>query len=166
MSSQSDGDLAGDRGRAEDTVEAVDAPSNLTIADRVAIEELAARYNQAFDLGDPRSWVGCFTKNGLFATEAGGEWSSGRGITSAKWQGEEQLLAFAMAATQGSTVRHWSSNRVLTKDGDRVRSVSYMSIFVLEGPHEGDLMTGVMHDELVRGDEGWRYVSRHIVFDR
>ena len=36
------------------------------VEDHLAIRELAARYNRAFDYGDPEAWVECFTEDGTF----------------------------------------------------------------------------------------------------
>jgi hypothetical protein len=140
--------------------------ATLSVEDRLAIEDLAARYNLAIDMGDVDRWVSCFTDDGMFATEPGGEWSASRGVMNAGWHGREQLTAFAAANAGRSKVRHWSGNRVLAADGTMVRSVSYMSIVALDGPHVDDVFTGVMHDELVHTDAGWRFRSRRIVFDR
>lgn len=138
----------------------------LTVEDHLEIEQLAARYNLAIDLGDAQGWAECYTEDGEFRTEPGGPWSESRGMTRLAVQGQAELLAFAEAVTAGGKVRHWSTNRVVTQTADGARAVSYMTVFVLTGPRADEFLTGVMEDELVHTNDGWRFRRRSIEFDR
>jgi hypothetical protein len=51
----------------------------IPITDRLEIEDLAARYNLAVDLGDPAGWVSCFLPDAEFAIGALSAYRSGRG---------------------------------------------------------------------------------------
>jgi hypothetical protein len=141
---------------------------HLSLGDRLTIEDLAARYNQAIDLGDPDSWANCFTPDGVFIVEPGGEQTRTLGLTTTRTtRGTEALREFARATQSVSRFRHWSTNRVLL-DGDvtgSVPAISYMAIAYLSGPRAGQVLTGVMTDELCRTNAGWRFKSRHMRFD-
>jgi 3-phenylpropionate/cinnamic acid dioxygenase small subunit len=140
--------------------------SSVSLEDQLAIENLSARYNQAIDAGDIETWVDCFTPDGVFETQPGGSWSKERGFTELRVQGSSRLLEFGRTVASGPTVRHWSTNRVVIADGEIVRGVSYMTVFVLDGPRADELVTGMMHEELVHTADGWRFRSRRLVLDR
>jgi hypothetical protein len=138
----------------------------LSVEDHLQIEQLAARYNLAIDLGDAQGWVDCFTDDGEFVVEPGGEWSASRGTTSSATSGKDDLLTLAKAIIAGPSLRHWSANRVLTETEDGVDSVSYMTILFLDGPLADQLLSGIMRDRLVHTADGWRFQRRFITFDR
>lgn len=139
----------------------------ITTADRLEIDELAARYNLAIDLGDPAGWVACFSPDGELAIGEVGPWAAANfGLEQGRWRGPRELLAFATAVTSGRRFRHWSHNRVLTAASDGIESVSYMNVYYLDQPAGQQLATGIMRDRLIQGDGGWRFARRHITFDR
>ena len=134
--------------------------------DRLEIEDLAARYNQAIDLGDPVGWVACFLPEGEFEiTEVGPRTAARRQLAPGRWRGEAELTLFAGTVAGVLPCRHWAYNRVLTPAGDGIDSVSYMNVYYLDFPPGDQLITGIMRDHLVRVDIGWRFASRRITFD-
>jgi hypothetical protein len=137
------------------------------IEDQMDIENLAARYNQAIDLGNPQTWVDCFMPNGEFSIVEVGPWSSSvRNLEVGTWRGHSELLAFATRVAAGGLQRHWSTNRLLTLDGDEIDSISYMTILYLDTSDASGLLTGIMRDRLVKLNGHWRFQTRHITFDR
>ncbi|HUB39973.1 MAG TPA: nuclear transport factor 2 family protein [Streptosporangiaceae bacterium] len=139
----------------------------ITIADRLEIEDLAARYNLAIDLGDADSWVSCFCAGGELIIDKTGEWSSSvLGLAEGRWRGASELHGFAAGLATGPQFRHWSYNRVLTPADGGIESVSYMNVYYLQLPAGDQLLTGVMRDRLVHGETGWKFASRRIEFDR
>jgi len=139
----------------------------ITTEDRLQIEDLAARYNQAIDLGDPDSWVSCFSTEGELVVGRVGSFSAGvLGLAEGRWHGADELHAFATAVTTERQFRHWSYNRVLTATADGINSVSYMNVYYLDLSPGDQLLTGIMRDRLVKDDAGWRFASRRIEFDR
>lgn len=136
------------------------------IASRLEIEDLAARYNLAIDLGDPVAWVSCFLPDGeLEIVAVGPRTAAASTLVPGRWRGEAKLMEFATTIAGRTPFRHWSHNRVLTPDGASLESVSYMNVYYLDAPPERRLITGVMRDRLARTDEGWRFLSRRITFD-
>ena len=80
----------------------------LTVEDRMAILNLAARYNHAFDYGDVDTWVQTFKADGIFM---GSEGFSRQGV--------EELTAFAEKYAEGKMIgRHWISSQVIEGDGE------------------------------------------------
>jgi hypothetical protein len=136
------------------------------IASRLEIEDLAARYNLAIDLGDPGGWVSCFVPDGEFEIVAVGPRTAAvRGLAPGCWRGEAVLTKFATTVAGSAPCRHWSYNRLLTQADAGLESVSYMNVYYLDAPPEARLITGVMRDRLARTDAGWRFASRRITFD-
>lgn len=135
-------------------------------ASRLEIEDLAARYNLAIDLGDPAGWVSCFLPDGEFEIVAvGARTAAVRSLVPGCWRGQTELMEFATTVAGGMPCRHWSYNRRLTPDGDSLESVSYMNVYYLDAPPESRLITGVMRDRLVRAGADWRFACRRITFD-
>jgi hypothetical protein len=139
----------------------------ITADDRLQIEELAARYNLAIDLGDAKAWVSCFSADGEFAITKVGPFSGTvLGLAEGRWRGAGELRAFATAVTSGRSFRHWSYNRVLTIASGGIDSISYMNVHYLDRPPPEQLVTGIMRDRLVQDNAEWRFASRRIEFDR
>jgi hypothetical protein len=136
------------------------------IASRLEIEDLAARYNLAVDLGDPAGWVSCFLPDGEFEIVAvGARTAAVRSLAPGRWCGQAELMEFATTVAASAPCRHWSYNRLLTPVGDGLESVSYMNVYYLDAPPESRLITGLMRDRLARTGAGWRFASRRITFD-
>src|ERR1700761_9366139 len=134
--------------------------------DRLAIEDLAPRYNLAIDLGDPAGWVSCYTPDGEFEIVAvGARTAARRPLAPGCWRGEGELMAFATTVAGAEPCRHWSYNRLLSQAGAGLESVSYMNVYYLDFPPHAQLITGIMRDRLVRTEAGWRFASRRITFD-
>ena len=130
--------------------------ARIPVADQLEIEDLAARYNLAIDLGDPDGWVACYTEDGEFAITTVGSWTAATfGLAPGRWRGRSALLEFAVAISGTRNARHWSANRVLTPVGDGLDAVSYMNICYLGRPADDRLLTGIMRDHLRRSADGW-----------
>jgi hypothetical protein len=137
------------------------------IEDQMEIENLAARYNQAIDLGNPQAWVDCFIPDGEFSIVEVGHWSSSvRNLEVGTWRGHSELLTFAARVAASGLQRHWSTNRILTLDEEGMDSISYMTILYLDTSDASGLLTGIMRDRLVRLNGEWRFQARRITFDR
>jgi hypothetical protein len=138
----------------------------LTPADHIEIADLSARANQAIDLADPDGWAACYTPDGEYLLDPSGAAADDPRIEPMVVRGTEALRAAAAVGSELYAYRHWTSNRVLTVEGEVVHSVSYTNVLQLSGPTEGQILTGIMREELVRTDEGWRFASRRLRFDK
>lgn len=120
----------------------------LTIEDRVAIQDLVARYNHAIDLGAAEDWAATFTSDGTF--ESRGEVHAGA----------DALLAFARGFKERMAgARHWNNNLLIEGDGDEARATCYLQLW-----RGGELISkGTYVDTLRRLDGAWRFTSRRVV---
>ncbi|MCA9847355.1 MAG: nuclear transport factor 2 family protein [Dehalococcoidia bacterium] len=118
--------------------------------DRLAIQELIARYNHAIDGGDPDGWAATFAPDGTF--ESRGEVHAGT----------EQLATFARGFQQRLPgARHWNNNLVIDGDGDQATTTCYLQLW-----REGQLASeGRYVDTLRKIDGQWRFASRKVVRD-
>jgi hypothetical protein len=124
----------------------------LSAADRLAILELAARYNHAFDAGESEAWAACFTPDGVFAwgrDEAGGE-----------ARGRDALVAYNRNREGVTTRRHWTDNHVITGDSDRASHTCYLSL--IRAGSGAVVVTGRYTDELERRGGVWLFRRRHV----
>lgn len=117
-----------------------------SIADIIAIEQLAARYNYAIDGRDADAWAGTFVEDGVFAA-AGAV------------RGSEALRAFVRSRTGVS--RHYISNPAIEVHGDTATMRVYLEL--VRGREIA--LTGHYDDTLRRVDGEWRFVSRHVTVD-
>lgn len=133
------------------SLDAIDAALRL-IEDRIAIRELVARYNHAIDDAEAEAFAACFVPDGRFCVGTDGAVVAGR----------ERLAAMSRAA--GVKWVHLTMDPVVTIDGDTATQVCTALI----GRRQADrapgsstwTSTGRYHDDLVRTDEGWRFVQR------
>ena len=122
----------------------------LSLEDRLAILDLAARYSHAWDYGAVDAWVGTFTADGLITD---GERT---------FRGIEELRSFAKGHA-GSDLpdRHWTSNHVITGDGETATHSCYILIVkVTETPTL--IAAGIYRDQLQKVDGEWRFVRREV----
>jgi ketosteroid isomerase-like protein len=125
-----------------------------SVDDRLAILDLAARYNQAFDYGDVEAWVATFTSDGVFATATG---FTARGI--------EELRAFAEEA-KGTAIsyRHWNSSHTIEVEGDTATHTCYLMVLSLEEAPK-IWAVGRYDDELRKVNGDWRFRRRLLTWE-
>lgn len=126
----------------------------LTVEDRLDIQDLLARYNQAIDGGDGEAWAETFAPDGIFHSDRRGT-----------HQGRETLAAFARERhADGGPRRHWTNNVVIEGDGDEATMRVYLLMLSVDGAPE--LMgTARYEDQLRRIDGAWKFVRRDITTD-
>ena len=127
---------------------------SLTIADRVEIADLVARYMHALDRRDAEALAATFAEDGVL--DVAGRRIAGRGA----------LLDFVRAGTGtfSSGSRHWSSNLVIDGDGDAATASCYM--LVVDANDQGRVaVVGRYDDELRKVNGAWRFTNRRITFD-
>lgn len=124
----------------------------LTTADLVQIQQLAARYNHALDTADGDAWAATFTSDGTF-TDADGT-----------HRGPVELAAFARRFAErlrGAT--HWINEVVIEGRGDEA---TMRSCFHLSGVRDGEteaVISARYEDRLRRIDGEWRFASRTVL---
>ncbi len=127
----------------------------LSLADRLDIQELLARYNHAIDSGDAAAWAATFTADGTFT-------SGGR-----THAGSEALRAFATdfaGRLPGS--RHWNDNLIIEGAGDEATARCYLQLLKTGGGEPATLVTTARYEDTLRRVAGaWRFASRTVVRD-
>lgn len=122
---------------------------------RLAIQELVAQYNMAWDGQDPTGVSSCFTPDGVFVDAAGGE-----------HRGTDAIEQFVRASEeQFGRMRHITSSHLVSFNDDRSAVHRCYVIFVSHPNQERVLDTGEYEDRVERVDGGWRFRRRIVRFD-
>jgi uncharacterized protein (TIGR02246 family) len=123
------------------------------VLDHLAIRELTARYNRAFDDVDSEAWADTFTPDGVM--DYGGDPIAGR----------DALVALSRATGFGYV--HMTTDPIIEIDGDR--ATQSCSVIIAQRSQARDqvsvAMTGRYDDELVRTPDGWRFRRRTASLD-
>lgn len=131
----------------------------ITVADKIEMQELAARYNRAVDSRDAIGWADTFTDDGVFVSMRVGT-----------YKGRKELLAFAQEFWTGDATaawrggQHWATNFIIEGHGDSATMFSYHIMFM---PQHADKVDGVIMaanvDELRKVAGSWKIARREVV---
>ncbi|MEW6475003.1 MAG: nuclear transport factor 2 family protein [Actinomycetota bacterium] len=129
-------------------------PDLAELADRFAIRELTARYNDAIDDGRLDDYFACFTPDGVLEVVGLG-----------RAQGADQIRP--MVESISPIAVHLTLDAVVEVDGD---TATQRCRFLLgrRSPDGSDftvVTSGRYRDRLVRTPAGWRFAERHATFD-
>jgi ketosteroid isomerase-like protein len=124
------------------------------VADWIAIRELTARYNRAFDDVDGRAFAETFTEDGVFVLP-----------NARPRQGHDDLAALVERVGYGSV--HATTDAIIAIDGDRATQECTLVLARREadGSSVTFAQTGRYSDELVRTPAGWRFSRRTATLD-
>src|SRR5215218_10405454 len=86
------------------------------LEDRIAIRELTARYNHAFDDVDTQAFIETFTPDGVFELDTDGK------ITA----GHDRLAAMSRVVGHGPV--HMTTDPIIEIDGDRATQVCSLAL--------------------------------------
>ncbi|MCY4640308.1 MAG: nuclear transport factor 2 family protein [Chloroflexi bacterium] len=133
---------------------------SLSDGDRREIIELAARYSWELDVTrDAAAVAATFTEDGLFV-----------GDTGAVSRGRAQLVRHFERTwerwARRSPLRHWTTNHVITGDGDEATHTCYILLIALEDAGPRVDRTGIYRDALKRVDGRWLFAERHVSIDQ
>ena len=128
------------------------ASVRLSADDHVAIRNLAGRYSQALDLGDPAAWAEVFTDDGVMEMVAQGYEIKGETLRSLPRDGEP------------SSGRHIPTTFVIDGAGDEATMRSYVTVVGTDDPAR-IVFQGRYEDRLRRVDGRWRIERRRILTD-
>src|SRR5690349_7052569 len=133
-------------------------PESLTVADRLDIQDVIARYAWALDTGNVDAFVSCFSARGALIWDAFEEPD--------RWEGADALRAFItffrdLPSSAGR--QHHVSNIVITGSREVAHASSYVAVVLRQGdgPHAVNVM-GYYEDELIREAGAWRLRQRVI----
>ena len=130
----------------------------LPVEDRIAIQDLIARYAWALDTGDSDSLVACFTQDAVVIEEVFEDPD--------RWEGHEGIrgLAHHYAASPGFPGRqHHVSQSIVEGSGARCSVKSFAFVTECRGEPPYTLrFTGYYDDQLVKVDGEWLFKERII----
>jgi uncharacterized protein (TIGR02246 family) len=124
-------------------------------AARLAIQELVATYDMAWDGDDADGVVATFVPDGVFVDAAGNAHTGGA-----------ELRDFVVGSrAQFGVMRHITSTHLVEFTGaDTARHRCYV-VFVSHPDGQRVLDTGGYEDQVVLTDDGWRFTRRVVSFD-
>lgn len=124
----------------------------LSTADRLAIVDLAARYNHAFDSQNSDAWADTFTADGVFESPGG------------RATGREELRAYNANREGATDRRHWIDNVTIEGDGETAQLRCYLLLIdITQGG--APVATGRYDDDLARVDGAWKFTHRRVSVD-
>jgi len=122
----------------------------ISIEDRMAILELATRYNYAVDTGAGEAFANTFTAEGVFDGPAGHA------------AGRAALVVFCgELAVQFPGGMHFTDNHLFDVDGDVVRHKCFLS-FQVPGENGTEPWLLGYEDEVVKEDGEWKFQLRKV----
>jgi hypothetical protein len=144
--------------------EAMTNTQNLSVADRLEIYELVARYNRAIDAGPEARWASEWVNT--FAPDA--EFDCALGI----YRGHKELyechhfLYTDAANTDYLGGQHWLHNIILTPTASGADLWADFLLFMPGKPVPFVSLIGSYSDELVSFDGRWRFSRRRVTLVR
>jgi uncharacterized protein (TIGR02246 family) len=120
-------------------------------ADRLAIQELIARYNDAVMRMDAASWSSTWAEDGVWSLPGVGDGIIGR---------ERIVETWKMAMSQFEFVGFFASPGPLHVDGDTARGTLYQQeiLYLKEGGERR--VIGRYTDDFVKVDGQWKFAKR------
>ena len=131
----------------------------LSVEDRLAIQELYARYCWAIDTGDPDALVATYTSDGAFEPPTGQVIAGHEALRT--WAIARAAFRKTEATTNG---QHWSTNLVAEGDGVRAKARCYFMRIAQKGDPMSVIfdVSGWQSDELRKIDGAWKFQSRKV----
>ena len=126
--------------------------STADIGDRLAISDVLIRYATALDGRDWELLASCFTDDATLDYDTSGTY------------GRDAFVEHCRAGlARMKATQHCVTNHVISTDGDRAHSTSYV---IAQHVRENDFtftLGGTYSDDLVRAGTEWRIASRRFV---
>jgi len=126
--------------------------SAVDVGDRLAISDVLIRYATALDGRDWELLASCFTDDATLDYDTSGTY------------GRDAFVEHCRAGlARMKATQHCVTNHVISTDGDRAHSTSYV---IAQHVRENDVtftLGGTYSDDLVRAGTGWRIASRRFV---
>jgi uncharacterized protein (TIGR02246 family) len=122
--------------------------------EKLAIQELCARYCHTIDAQDSEGWALCFTPDGVFEFDG---WAI---------RGREALREYAEVHARVMRCRHMTLNCLYEVEGDQATGRSTTLVTLATGGGYKILGQGVYHDRLVKAGGAWTIASRRLRTDR
>jgi uncharacterized protein (TIGR02246 family) len=122
--------------------------------EKLAIQELCARYCQTIDAQDCDGWANCFTTDGVFEFDG---WAI---------EGRAALREYAEVHARLMRCRHLTLNLLYEVRGDTASGASTTVVTLATAGGYKILGQGAYEDRLVKEGGRWRIASRRVCTDR
>ncbi len=122
--------------------------------EKLAIQELFARYAHAVDNLDPEAWVRCFTPDGVFQ------------VGNRAMRGQAALREYAEIHVREIRCRHMMGNFLYEIHGDEATGQCSMLATLATAGGYKIFAQGRYVDRLVKRDEQWKIAHRLVELDR
>ena len=132
----------------------MDVNRTADVADKLAIQELFARYAHAIDDLDPAAWAACFTADGIFQ------------VGTRAMQGAAALRGYADVHVREIRCRHMMSNFLYEVRGNEAAGQCSMLATLATAGGYRIFAQGRYVDRLVRQDGVWRIAHRKVETDQ
>jgi uncharacterized protein (TIGR02246 family) len=139
----------------------------MSVEDRLAIQEVIARYSYTYDSKDSEAFAQLFVEDGVFEVIVPGESSPTVRLSSRtairEWAAQRHQL------NAGSQARHYQSGVLFDElTGDTATTRTMLLLTRQNAPDAAPILhlTGVYHDKWRKTREGWRFVHRAVRVDR
>jgi uncharacterized protein (TIGR02246 family) len=123
-------------------------------AEKLAIQELCARYCHTIDSQDSDGWAECFTPDGAFEFDG---WAVA---------GRAALREYAAVHAQFIRCRHMTVNHLYDVDGDSASGTSTTVVTLATEGGNKILGQSAYFDTLIKLEGRWRFVARRLETDR
>jgi ketosteroid isomerase-like protein len=130
-----------------------------TLEDKLAIEELIARYNHSIDANDMVTWLDCWTEDAVF--DGIGKYLVGKAAIAAFAKNYARDYLSVMPGC-----RHFTVNITSRIEGEQATSRSYLQLWSTGAKGAQIAFTGVYTDKLVKQGGEWRFAGRKMVHDK
>ena len=139
----------------------------MSVEDKLAIQEMIARYSYAYDSKDAKAVAELFVEDGIFEVIVPGDSRPTVRLSSraaiCEWAKKRHQL------NASSQARHYQSGLIfdeLTTDMARSRTMLLLTRQTAPDALPLVILTGVYHDKWCQTGEGWRLVHRTARVDR
>src|SRR5262245_37674441 len=123
-------------------------------AEKLAIQELCARYCHTIDSQDSEGWAQCFTTDGVFEFDG---WAI---------RGRSALAEYAEVHARVMRCRHLTLNCLYEVRGDRATGRATTVVTLATDGGYKILGQGAYEDRLIKEDGQWRIAYRRVWTDR
>ena len=126
--------------------------SAVDVGDRLAISDVLIRYATALDGRDWELLASCFTDDATLDYDTSGTY------------GRDAFVEHCRAGlARMKATQHCVTNHVISTDGDRAHSTSYVIAQHVRAKYVTFTLGGTYSDDLVRAGTEWRIASRRFV---
>jgi ketosteroid isomerase-like protein len=132
----------------------------ITLEDKIAIQELVARFTRCSDFGDWEGLARLYTPDVVTEME---------GIA-IRYEGIEAQVDHARQSDEnaGGKNRHYNFNLIVSEDNGQVfADYAFMNVNAGHAPMSSKIVvTGRQRDTVVKTGEGWKIAHRFVQFDQ